>query len=248
MLGVPRFIYSSQDRASLFSSLFSWDLNGAINLIQADHFRLDGLVGFRYLNLSESLRIEDQLYPLVDNALTFMGQPIDGSSSLKDIDRFSTSNNFYGGQLGTRMTWNFDRWVISATSKLALGSSQEKAFIRGATILNSSDGSVTFIPGGVLATSANIGDYQRSAFAVVPEVGLNLGFHITPRLIARVGYSFIYWSNVVRPGNQVSRVVSPNLVPTDPSYGTVGPNAPAVQLQASSYWAQGINFGFEFDY
>ena len=112
------------------SSLFSWDLNGAINFIQADHFRLDGLVGFRYLNLSESLRIEDQLYPLVDNALTFMGQPIDGSSSLKDIDRFSTSNNFYGGQLGTRMTWNLDRWVISATSKLALGSSQEKAFIR----------------------------------------------------------------------------------------------------------------------
>jgi hypothetical protein len=230
------------------SALFSWDINGAINFVQTDQFRLDGLLGFRYLNLSESLRIEDQLSPLVDNELTFLGQPIDASSSLRDIDRFRTTNNFYGGQLGTRMTWMFDRWVISATGKVALGSSQEKAIIRGATALSSSDGSVTYIPGGLLATSANIGDYERNAFAVVPEVGLNFGFHITPRLMARVGYSFIYWSNVVRPGNQVSRVVSPNLVPTDPSYGTAGPNAPAFQFQTSSYWAQGINFGFEFGF
>jgi hypothetical protein len=230
------------------SSLFSWDVNGAINFVQTDQFRMDGLLGFRYLNLFESLRIEDQLSPLVDNSLTFLGQPIDASSSLRDIDSFRTNNNFYGGQLGTRMTWIVDRWVISATGKLALGASQERAIVRGATALSSSDGSVTYIPGGVLATSANIGDYERTAFAVVPEVGLNLGYHITPRWMVRVGYSFIYWSNVARPGNQVNRVVSPNLVPTDPSYGTAGPNAPAFQLQSSSYWIQGINLGFQFDF
>ncbi len=230
------------------SALFSWDINGAINFVRTDQFRMDGLLGFRYLNLFESLRIEDQLSPLVDNSLTFLGQPIDASSSLRDMDSFRTINNFYGGQVGTRMTWLLDRWVLTATGKLALGASQEKVIIRGATALSSSDGSVTYIPGGVLATSANIGDYERTSFAVVPEVGLNLGFHITPRWLVRVGYSFIYWSNVARPGNQVNRLVSPNLVPTDPSYGTAGPNAPAFQFQTSSYWAQGINLGFEFDF
>jgi hypothetical protein len=230
------------------SSLISWDINAAVNFVQADQFRLDGLLGFRYLNLSEVLRIEDQLTPLADDQLTFLGQPIDASSSLKDFDRFCTNNNFYGGQIGTRMTWNFDRWVITAIGKLALGSTQEKAFVRGATALYSPDGSITYIPGGVLATSANIGDYARNAFAVVPEFNLNFAFRLSRRWTARIGYSFIFWSNVVRPGSQVDRVVSANLVPTDPSYGTAGPNAPTFQLQSTSYWAQGINFGLEFGF
>ena len=68
-----------------------------VNFVQTDRFRMDGWLGFRYLNLAESLRIEDQLFPLMDNTLTFLGQPIDAASSLKDIDSFRTNNNFYGG-------------------------------------------------------------------------------------------------------------------------------------------------------
>jgi hypothetical protein len=138
--------------------------------------------------------------------------------------------------------------VIGATAKLALGATQETAIIRGSTALFTPDGAVTWIPGGVLATSANIGTYHRNAFAVVPETGLNIGYRITPRITARVGYTFVYWSNVLRPGNQVSRVASPNLVPTDPNYGAAGPNAPAYQFHASSYWAQGMNFGLDFNF
>ena len=230
------------------SQLASWDIGGAVNFVQTDRFRLDGLLGFRYLSLFESLRIEDQLFPLVNGDLTFLGQPVDTSSSVMDVDRFRTINNFYGGQFGTRMTWTSGRWVIGATGKVALGDSHETTIIRGSSALFSPNGSVTYIPGGVLATSANIGNYSRQAFAVVPEAGLNVGFHITPRTMIRFGYTFIYWSNVLRPGNQVNRIVSPNLVPTDASYGTPGPNQPAYQFHASSYWAQGLNFGLEFDF
>jgi hypothetical protein len=230
------------------SQLFSWDINAAANFVATDHFRFDGLLGFRYLNLSESLRIEDQLFPLTSGALTFLGQPVDPSSSMTDVDRFRTFNNFYGGQLGTRLTWFFDRWMIGATGKVALGASQETTVIRGSTSLFTPDGAVTYIPGGILATSANIGNYHRSSFAVVPEVGLNVGYHITPRITARVGYSFLYWSNVLRPGNQVSRVVSPNLVPSDSNYGAAGPNEPTYQFHTSSYWAQGINLGMDFNF
>lgn len=230
------------------SQLFSWDINGAVNLIRSDQYRLDALLGFRYLNLYESLRIQDQLYPLNDNELTFLGQPISSSSSLRDADRFSTFNNFYGGQLGTRYTWFTGRWVIGATGKVALGTTQEMSSIHGRTSLFSPDGSVTYISSGVLTTSANSGRYSHNEFAVVPEVGLNLGWRMTPRLMARFGYSFLYWSNVLRPGNQLNRVVSGNLVPSDPTYGTAGPNLPAYQFHTSSYWAQGLNFGLEFDF
>jgi hypothetical protein len=230
------------------SQLFSWDINTAVNFTATDQFRWDGLIGFRYLNLFESLRIEDQLFPLANNALTFLGQPVDPSSSVTDVDRFRTSNNFYGGQLGTRLTWMFDRWVIGATAKVAMGDSQETAVIRGSTAMFAPNGAVTWIPGGILATTANIGNYHRNAFAVVPETGINLGYHITPRITARVGYTFVYWSNVLRPGNQLSRVVSPNLVPTDPNFGAAGPNSPSYQFHASSYWAQGLNFGLDFNF
>jgi hypothetical protein len=216
--------------------------------VASDGFRLDGLLGFRYLNLTESLRIEDQLFPLVDGAVSFLGQPVDSSSSLRDFDRFSTANNFYGGQFGARMSWLTGRWVLGASGKVALGSSREATYIRGGTALYNPDGSVTFIPGGVLATAANMGDYDRNVFAAVPEAGLNAGFHITPHILARFGYTFIYWSNVLRPGNQVSRVSSPTLVPTDSNFGTGGPNQPIYQFHASAYWAQGLNFGLEFDF
>ena len=62
----------------------------------------------------------------------------------------------------------------------------------------------------------------------------------------RLGYTFLYLSNVLRPGNQISRVASPTLVPTDASYGMGGPNLPGNQFHMSSYWAQGVNFGTEY--
>jgi hypothetical protein len=234
--------------ATSWSQLSSWDINGALNLVQNEGFRWDGLLGFRYLNLSESLRIDDRLFPLIDGELTFMGNPINASSSIRDVDRFCTANNFYGGQFGTRMTWYSGRWSVGAVGKVALGSSHEATIIRGNTALLAPDGSVTFIPGGVLATSANIGNYSRNAFAVVPEAGLNLGFHVSPRTVMRFGYTFVYWSNVLRPGDQISRVASPTLVPTDANYGSGGPNQPAYQFHSTSYWAQGLNFGLEFDF
>jgi hypothetical protein len=185
---------------------------------------------------------------LVDGAITFMGQPVSSWSSVRDVDRFYNSNNFYGGQLGTRVTWINGRWVLGASGKVAFGSTHEATYIRGYTALYNPDGSTTSIPGGVLATSANIGNYSRNVFAVVPEMGLNVGFRITPRLLARFGYTFLYWSNVARPGNQISRVASPTLVPTDANYATGGPNQPQYQFHSSSYWAQGLNFGLEFDF
>ena len=88
----------------------------------------------------------------------------------------------------------------------------------------------------MLATAANIGSYYRSPFAVVPEGNLNLSFQLNPRITIRVGYSFLFINNVLRPGNQISRVASPTLVPTDPAYGTGGPIQPTNQFHSSTYW------------
>jgi hypothetical protein len=230
------------------SEFLSWELNGLGKIFQNDHWRLEGVLGFRYLNLTETLEVDDSVQPLVSNFLTFLGQPVDTSSVLYDFDRFKTTNNFFGGQLGGRLTWTQGPFSIEAVSKIALGATEEHTSISGATTVVTGSGAASSAAGGVLATTANIGGYSQSRFAFVPEEDLNLNIALTPYISARIGYSFIYWSNVVRPGDQVTRVTSPTLVPSDPGYGTGGPNEPGNIFHTTSYWAQGLNVGLDFHF
>ena len=96
---------------------------------------------------------------------------------------------------------------------------------------------------------SNIGRYYRNAFSVVPEGGINLGWNITPRIKATVGYTFLYWSDVARPGNLIDRNVNPAYQPTNQFYGIGGgPNTPTFSFHETGFWAQGVNFGLEFKF
>jgi len=98
--------------------------------------------------------------------------------------------------------------------------------------------------------------------SVVPELGINIGYQITDHLRAYVGYNVIYWSDVVRPGDQIDRVINttqlPNptlvvngvIVPPQPNTPLLNPalRRPAFSFNGSDFWAQGVNFGLEFKY
>ena len=62
-------------------------------------------------------------------------------------------------------------------------------------------------------TGSNSGSFNRDRFAVVPETDLVLGFRVTPHIKLLIGYSFLYWSNVVRPGDQIDTVIDPRQLP-----------------------------------
>jgi hypothetical protein len=64
-----------------------------------------------------------------------------------------------------------------------------------------------------------------------------------------VGYSFLYWSNVVRPGDQIDRTVNFTQVPIDPTNGPLSGSArPALMPRQNDFWAQGFNFGIEIQF
>ena len=65
---------------------------------------------------------------------------------------------------------------------------------------------------------------------MVPEVGINLGFQLTNNLKIYGGYSFLYWTNIVRPGDQIDTTVNPNLVPTSSTFGTAGRRSAGVRV------------------
>ena len=72
-----------------------------------------------------------------------------------------------------------------------------------------------------------------------------LGAQLTPYLKVFIGYDFLFWSQVVRPGDQIDRNV--NL--TQALGGALaGPAAPLPQFSGTSFWAQGVSAGVELSY
>ena len=231
--------------ATVSTRLQGWEGNGVCNLYRSPTVEVDGLFGFRYLELVEGLGIGEDLTVLP-------GNPFIGGSAFRVLDDFATSNRFYGGQLGLRGFIRRGNWSLSGTAKVALGDSHQVVGINGSTLIVPAAGSGLgggLQPGGLLALPSNIGRYQRDQFAVVPEVTVKVGYWLTRSIRATIGYTFLYYSAVARPGDQVNRVVNPGLLPVNQPTGPVaGPAQPNFVFHGSDFWAQGLNLGLELRY
>jgi hypothetical protein len=221
--------------ASLRSSLWGYETNFRGNAVCCPCCQLDWIAGFRALGLDEDLQIREQLSVLQANR--------GGAFDLRD--QFTAHNRFYGGQLGAVAKFQRGNWTLDLTSKVALGSTTQMVDVFGSTVIADPVNGTTTSSGGLLAQNTNGGRHTRDTFTVVPEVGLSIGYQWTERLRCYVGYNFLYWSEVARPGNQIDRVVNPNLL-APPLPG--GPARPAFAFHGSDFWAQGINFGIEYRY
>jgi Putative beta barrel porin-7 (BBP7) len=219
------------------------DINFTTAVWQNEHIRLEALAGFRWVNLSEDLRIANT--SLVQLAPQYAGLvPFDGNTI---SDNFELHNHFYGGQLGARFEFEHKRWTISLLGKVALGVSHQSANIHGYTNIDTTPAIAQ--DGGLYAVSSNSGRFTQNAFAVVPEAGINLQFRLTDNIRLFAGYTFLYWSNVARPGDQVDTNVNLNFVPTSTTFGTAGgPNRPAFSFRTTDFFAHGVNMGLELRY
>jgi hypothetical protein len=64
-----------------------------------------------------------------------------------------------------------------------------------------------------------------------------------------VGYDFLYWSDVARPGDQADPRIDPARVPALGGPGrTAGTTHTPSAIQESDFWAQGLHVGAEFRY
>jgi hypothetical protein len=235
------------------SRLLGWETNVAYRVARQGNFTWDVLAGFRSLDLNESLVMHDHLTPILpDGFLTFLGvaNGVNPPSTMSDFDSFHTSNKFYGGQIGSRFDWRSGRFHANVLTKLALGTTQELVTISGSTSVFTPGAATVTALGGILAQPTNIGTYFRNEFGVVPEVGLNFGYQVTPHIEVLVGYSFLYWNSVVRPGNTIDHTVNASQIPSDQSFtpGAAVPPRPGFGFNSSDFWAQGINFGLAFRY
>ncbi len=213
-----------------------WNLcqSGApINLCSVERCesRLDLLLGYRFLRLDESLQMREQL----------TSQLTSDPGTFDITDSFATQNRFHGGEVGVSRTEGYRRWTLDMLAKIAFGNVHQSVSINGNTVIDDGTGAQAF-SGGLLAQRTNIGNYSRDRFALIPELGVTIGYQLTPCWQANFGYSLIYWDRTVRAGEQIDRTVNPNLLPpeVDPFSG---PLRPAFAFQENSFWAQGMSFG-----
>jgi hypothetical protein len=218
-------------------ALASTDLEGAgvdlrANLCCGCCYRVDVVGGYRFLHMHEGFDLSETEIATGRQAPLPVGTRIDVS------DSFGTSNQFHGGELGVEAEFRHGGWYADLLGKVALGGTDEDIAVNGNTSVNGGPR----VPGGFLALPTNIGNFHRSPFAVVPEVGLDVGYQLTDHLRVFTGYTFIYWSRVARPGDQIDLALNPSQFP--PGHLT-GPARPAFIPHDTDFWAQGINFGAE---
>jgi hypothetical protein len=192
--------------------------------------RIDATAGWRYYQLNESVTMRE----------TLTGSSPAGSFVIND--EFRTRNLFNGAEVG--VTWQGRRgyWSLDTLMRVGLGNNQQRVMINGSTVINNGAPQV----GGLYAQRTNIGSFQRDQFSVIPELGATLGYQLTQRLRMTAGYSFIYWSNVVRPGDQIDTSVNTNLLPPESTPVQTAFLNPRFEWNDSPFWIHGLNVGGEY--
>jgi hypothetical protein len=179
--------------ASEHTRLWGSEANAVMNWSDRCRSRIDLLAGFRYLDLDESLDIQDfsqsTLYPVI--------------SSLTRVDSFDARTQFWGGQFGARTTVAWGRASLALIGKLGLGVSHLSVDRVGQSIVPS--GLVTTLPAGVLVTPDNAGRDTTDRFAVLSETTIQVGYQWTKCLQTTIGYNLIYLTSSARVGDQIQR-------------------------------------------
>jgi hypothetical protein len=214
--------------ASLVNNFYAAETYFQVMVESNQNRRVDVIAGYQFARLDDWLDVRS-----VSEVATLGGAIVDIR------DRFSTQNEFHGGQFGLRGQMMRGCWSLDALAKVGIGVTRQRVTIDGRTLI---DGAAS--NGGLLAQESNIGTFQRDKFAYIPELTLNLRYHFNPCVSMHVGYSLIYMSDVVTAGRQIDTSV--NL--SQQTGPIVGQERPLFAFEDEYYWLQGINFGVNWDF
>jgi len=198
--------------------------------------RISALVGYRHLRASDDLSIDTNQQGNVAGI---------GPFTAAITDQFATTNDFNGLDLGLTGESRYGAWSLEWFGKVAVGANYSTAQINGSTTIAAGGGAPVTSPGGLLALPSNMGTFSQTRFAAVPELALKLGYQVTPQFRFHAGYDFLFWSNVVRPGNVIDTGINASQIPPG---ALVGASRPAPRLDGSDFWAQGIDLGAVFSF
>jgi len=230
-------------------------LGGEVNFLSRiyrnhEYESVDLILGYRNLDLLENIGIGSTSF-INSGTGSFLGHPFLAPGTVNVSDQVKASNYFNGAQIGARAQTGGAGITFSGYGKIAIGAMNESVTRTG----SSSVIGQTLVPaqqtanGGFFVNRDNSGTQTRNYFAVVPEIGFNLGLEVTSCISLGMGYSIFYITNVVRPGDQISPYINSRAIPTSPTFQAPQAGEPSTRVfQTSDYWAQGLNFSVNFKF
>ena len=210
------------------------DALARINLSQTQCDRVDFLLGYHYAKFEERLNIDGSTTYIDPLGVNRVGTVI------SSFDDFQTKNFFHGGELGLISKSTTGALTVELSTRISLGNNASQVKINGNTTTAVPNLAEQNSVGGLMALPTNIGTYSQNSFAFIPQVGLTLTHRFTNNLDLSFGYTFIYWSKVARPGQQVDRQINPTQIPPGP---LVGVASPKFEFASTDFWTQGLQFG-----
>jgi hypothetical protein len=217
--------------------------------------------GYRYLDLDESLAIDQSSHFLAGGPTYLPPHPAAGLGALTDVqitDRFRTRNQFHGVQFGLDAERTVGLFFAGIAPKVAFGTDRQTSDVDGSTTFAGTSGRTVTVPGGLYAvgipggpagTEGIFGQDVVSRFSVLAEVTGRFGVQLTSNVRLSAGYTFLYLNDVARPGLEIQPVINPRVVPVSQAFGsTSGPVAPRRAYDRTDYVAHGVLFGVEVRY
>ena len=222
--------------------MYGYEANALFRTGGDEAVQWHALVGLRYLDMRETLTLRGNT-TFLDATGTFGGVAAPAGATVNLNDSFSTHNTFQGGQVGLEAEWRQSMTFLLVRGMCAMGDTHQSIVTNGSTGETAPDGSVVVTQGGLFTGAGNIGRSSHDEFSVIPEASVTVGVVLGDHLCLTAGYSFMYWSDVVRPGDQVDRVVNSSLVPLTTTGVTTGPAAPTSSINRTDFWAHGFHAG-----
>jgi hypothetical protein len=207
------------------------DANLLHELTRAGGVGVSVFAGYRYLHLGDRLGVSFDAVPTAAGAALLGAQ-----ARLMGEDDVRTRNDFHGGQVGLMIGGDVGRFAVGFRTSLAMGttvSDLDASRTRSVGVAPAAAGLAA-----LLGSAANIpvfpvvqtgGRISDDYFAVVPEVGLKLGYRVTDHVVVSGGYNFLYWSKVRRAQDQFDL-------------------SPAITGATTSFWAHGLSLGLDVRY
>jgi hypothetical protein len=179
------------------------DVNYRQRLYCDDNARLDWLAGYRYAFLGDNLYLGD--YATNDDYR---------------LNRAAVSNSFHGAQVGLAGEVRSGGWYAAGSAKIALGATSAEVTSSGVF-----SGAQARFDGRTRRLEGLTGA-DRTTFAVLPSLAVQVGRQVTPHIRLFTGYSFTYLSRAARLGD----VLAPQ----------------NTGLTFNDFWVQSISLGADF--
>ncbi len=224
--------------ANISSDMYGGDILFRKLILRDCAGRIEFLAGYQTARLADSLVINSTSTALVNTPA-----PVGAISEL--TDSFKTTNRFNGMALGLNGILRERCWSLSGMVKLGFGNMERSVGIDGSSTITvpGNPTSTTTSANGLLARNTNEGNYVMSTFIVSPETNITIGYRLTRRLEATIGYSYLGLPKVARVADQLDPQLASNL-----SSPPTGASTPRFALLESNYALQSLDYGLQWRY